>query len=132
MLSALANVRVLTAAKLEELHLGFEDSRYGERVAVAEPGTIFFPHDFHQPLANWFLGLTDGKQRRRILDPRQRSNHGYLPHHECERGFLLLLDERFRAVQDAMELIDVAPSVLSILNAGRPATMEGRPIFAVR
>jgi hypothetical protein len=132
MLSATPRVRMLGADELRELHLEFTDGRYGDRIAVAEPGTIFFPHDFHQPLANWALGLTDRKQWRRILDPRQRANHGYLPQHPCERGFLLLLDEGFTATRARMELIDVAPSALAVLDIEPPGTMDGRAAFARR
>jgi hypothetical protein len=130
MLAALPHAQMLDADDLRRLHLGFENGDYGERVAVAEPGTIFFPHDFHQPVANWVLGLTDRKQWRRVLDPRQRSNHGYLPQHPCERGFLLLADDGFTATRNRIELIDVAPSVLSLLGLEPPAEMRGRPVFA--
>jgi hypothetical protein len=103
---------------------------YGEAVAVVAPGRIFFPHDFHQPLANLWLGLTDAKQLPRVLDPRQRSNHGYLPHNECERGAMLVLDHTWRALQPRMALVDVAPSILRMLDVAPPGTMTGAAIFA--
>jgi hypothetical protein len=128
-LSGLPHSRVAWHRDLCRYQLPTWDDRYGECFLIAEPGAIFFPHDFHHPLANLYLGLTDAKQRRRILDPVQRSNHGYLPQHECEQGFLLAFDERCEARRELIELIDVAPTVLALLGQPQPPSMTGTPAF---
>jgi hypothetical protein len=130
LLRSLPHVSVLSAADLARYHLGFSDGRYGEIIAITDPGYMFFPHDFYQPLANTWLALTDSKQRARLADGRQRHNHGYLPDHACERGCLAVLDERCVVRLADIELIDVAPSLLGLLGVAPPETMQGRAAFA--
>lgn len=129
LLRTLPHVSLLSPADLGRYHLGFDDGQYGEIIAITEPGYIFFPHDFYQPLANLWLALSDSKQVARLADARQRHNHGYLPDHACERGFLAVLDERCVLRQADIELIDVAPSLLGLLGVSPPATMQGRAAF---
>lgn len=121
-------VDVLTHDDLKPLRLDL-DERYGELFALNHPGTIFFPHDFYQPLANAWLGVTDRKQWPRIVNPAQRHNHGYRVGHVCEEGLLLALDNTLRATRDEAELIDVAPSVLSLIGEPVPEHMTGRVMF---
>lgn len=132
LLSGLKHVKIFSYLEMDQLNLSFKDAKYGEVIGVADPGYIFFPHDFHQPLANLFLGLTDPKQFLRIFDPRQRGNCGYLPQHASEKGIMLVMDERYIATRRKMELIDVAPSLLAMLGREPPASMKGETIFAVR
>jgi len=131
LLSGLKHVKIFSYLEMDELNLSFRDAKYGEVIGVADPGYIFFPHDFHQPLANLFLGLTDPKQFLRIFDPRQRGNCGYLPQHASEKGIMLVMDERYIATRRKMELIDVAPSLLAMLGREPPASMKGEALFAV-
>lgn len=130
LLDSLDRVHVFSRSEMHELHLGFSDGSYGELFGVADLGVIFYPHDFYQPLANLFLGLTDRKQFPRIFDGRQRGNCGYLPQHLSEKGTMMVMDDSYFASHKTMELIDVAPSLLALL--GRPPleTMHGKPIFA--
>ncbi len=129
-LSELENVTLLTSENLKEYHLLFPDSQYGEVFFVSDPGYIFFPHDFYQPLANLYLALSDSRQISRLKNPRHRGTHGYLPHHESERAFMIVFDEQCKARREQIDIIDVAPSVLSILGYRIPDSMGGFSIFS--
>lgn len=127
----LPHVTLYDHADLKAMRLDLDES-YGHRFAMIDAGQMFFPHDFHQPAANLWLGLTDRKQRPRFTSPRQRHNHGYLRHHPCEAGLMLLCDDTCRATDDGSgdaELIDLAPTVLHLLGQPAPGHMTGRPRF---
>ena len=128
-LSRLPHTNVLSWRDLAAYGIAFEDDAFGELYASADPGWIFFPHDFYQPLANLFLGLTDGQQRPRLFQPRHRGNHGYLPEHPSERGFLLLADQGWRSLRSEMALVDFAPSVLALLGQAPSSRMRGSAVF---
>ncbi len=127
-LGGLQGVDVLTHDDLKPLRLDL-DERYGHLFAMNRPGTIFYPHDFYQPLANTWLGMTDRKQSPRIFAPAQKHNHGYRPGHVCEEGLLLALDNTLHATQDTAELIDLAPSALSLIGEPIPDHMRGAAVF---
>ncbi len=129
LLHEMPHTRVLSRRDLRALHVAFEDDAYGELYLAADPGWIFFPHDFYQPLADLVLALTDPYQRPRLIHPRHRGAHGYLPEHPSEKGFAILADQRFRAARPEAELIDVAPTLLSLLGESHPAYMRGRILF---
>jgi hypothetical protein len=107
------------------------DDSYGEVFAYLDPGHIFFPHDFHHPLANLWLGLIDPMQRARLRGPRHRGNHGHLPHFEVERSFALLCDDSFESIGGGT-VLDVAPTVLDMLGYAHPSTMAGHSLFRKR
>jgi predicted AlkP superfamily pyrophosphatase or phosphodiesterase len=131
-LARLSHTRVLSWRDLAAYGIHFEDDSFGEIYACADPGWLFFPHDFYQPLANLFLGLSDPHQRPRAFQPRHRGNHGYLPEHPSERGFVLLADEAWRASRSEMSIVDFAPSVLTLLGHAAPSRMRGSPAFTPR
>ncbi len=106
-----------------------EGDGYGELFCVTEPGWILFPNDFHNPLGNWALGLKDPKQRRRLASPRHRGSHALTPGHPASTGFMMVFDDRYRARHRAARIIDVAPSILSMLDRPLPTSMTGTPIF---
>lgn len=119
----------LTLRDLRGLHIAFEDDAYGEAFLAAEPGWIFFPNDHHHPVLNLYRGLTDGHERPRLMNPRPRGAHGYLPEHACEAGFAVVADEGLRALHRQVELADVAPTLLGLLGEPRPTYMQGRLVF---
>ncbi len=129
---SLPGVRVFTRGEMRRFHLEFEDDRYGELYLIAEHGSAFFPHDFYQPLANFYLGLSNRVLRPRIRDPRHRGNHGQMPSHPAERGFIVLSDPTQALETDRMRLIDFAPTVLGLLGEDPPPTMTGRPVYRSR
>ena len=131
-LARLPHLRVLSWRDLAAYGIRFEDDAFGELYACAEPGWIFFPHDYYQPLANLFLGLTDRHQHPRVFQPRHRGNHGYLPEHPSERGFVLLAEEGWRATEGEMAIVDFAPSVLTLLGHASPPHMRGSAVWTQR
>jgi len=112
--------------------LRFPDDRYGHAYFYARPGTTFFPNDFHQPLATIVRSLSDRQQRRRFRIPWHQADHGYLPDHDCELGFMALAEDGFEPVDDMVTLIDVAPTLLDLLGVSPPDSMKGRPAFPRR
>lgn len=123
------HTRMLTLKDLRARGMLFEDDAYGDVFLAADPGWIFFPNDHHHPLNNALLGLFDPDQRPRLVSARPRGAHGYLPEHPSERGFALVADPRFRALRPSAALIDIAPTLLTLLGETPPAFMRGRPAF---
>ncbi len=127
-LAAIPAATVIRYDETARFGIPLADLRYGELFAYLDPGHIFFPHDFHHPLANLWLGFADPMQRARLRDPRHRGNHGHLPHFEAERAFALLFDRRFEP-RGPGSILDVAPTILDVLGIEPPATMTDRPLF---
>ena len=125
-LSGSASGVLLAREDLRRYRLEFTTRAYGDAYYYAKPGCSFFPNDFYQPLASTTLALLDWQQRPRLRDPRHRGDHGYLPEHVCERGFVLLADERYETAADSISLIDVAPTLLALLGHRSAPTMRGR------
>jgi hypothetical protein len=93
----------------------------------------FFPNDFHQPLASLIMTLTDRQQRQRFRTPWHQADHGYPSEADSERGFMLLAEDGYRAaVDDEIALVDIAPSLLTLLGEAPAATMRGRSVFGRR
>lgn len=113
--------------ELTEFDLAFEDNRFGDLYLVARHGTVFFPHDFYQPFARWFLGMK--QEKARLTSPVHRANHGHHPNHPSELGFLSILSDNAKPVEKEIKLIDVAPSFLSLLGLPIPPHMKGRSAF---
>lgn len=128
-LQQLRNCRLLHFSEMHQYQVCFGDARFGEYYVMADAGSIFFPHDFYQPLANLYLGLFGDSQRSRIFNPVHRGNHGYLPHNPSERGLLVLADDAVKPNRKTMALIDFAPTMLDYLGAAIPAHMTGRSVL---
>ena len=124
MLSTLPHGQLLTFRDMSRYHLEFETRRFGEIFFIADAGYMIFPHDFYNPIGSMFLGLTDWKQRPRMLDPRQRAVHGFLPSAESETGFMIVCDETCTTGTEQAEIIDVAPSLIELLGCRRPESNE--------
>lgn len=131
--AALQDIHELELVPFEQMGqhgIPLKDSSYGELHCFLPPGSIFFPHDFYQPLANLYFGLTDKVQRSRLTDPRHRGNHGHLPHHDAEKSFVLVADSEFRSRDnESANILDIAPSILSLLDLPIPEYMPGRSLF---
>jgi hypothetical protein len=132
MLSTLPHGQLLRFRDMSRYHLEFETMKFGETFFIADAGYMIFPHDFYNPIGNMFLGLTDWKQRPRIVDPRQRAAHGFLPSAESETGFMIVCDETCSTGMEQAEIIDVAPSLIELLGCRRPKSMKGRPLFGTQ
>ena len=64
-----------------------------------------------------------------MFAPQHLADHGYLPHHDCELGFMVLLDDRYGARKDTVELLDLAPTFLALIGQPKPSTMRGESAF---
>lgn len=131
-LGELSRTTLLHYREMGPYHLEFDDDAFAEMYLFADPGYIFFPHDFYRPLANVYLGLRDAFQRPRTFDARHRGNHGYLPQHPSEKGFVTLVSNDHYLERREGELIDVAPTVLNLLGLARPDHMRGAALFHER
>jgi hypothetical protein len=129
-LASLPRTTLLTWQEMYDYQVCFEDDSFGELYAFAHAGHIFFPHDFYQPIGNAVLGLMDRHQRQRFSNPVHRGNHGYLPHSPSERGWLIADDVTLNSPQREAQLIDIAPSVLSLIGVSSPDHMKGVPLFS--
>ena len=92
LLSRLEHATVLGFQDMHRFGVPLCDASYGEVFVFLDPGHIFFPHDFHHGLANFWLGVVDPMQRSRLRDPRHKGNHGHLPHFEAESSFVAFLN----------------------------------------
>lgn len=128
-LHEIENSQVFSSKDLGRYNLVFDGSEYGEIFSFLDPGYIFFPNDFYQPLANLYFGITDDRQRSRLAYPGHRGTHGYLPDAECENAFILIFDRDCKTIKDKIEIIDVAPSILKILGYDVPNFMKGINAF---
>jgi hypothetical protein len=75
LLAAIPAATVIRYNEMAQYGIPLSDSRYGELFAYLDPGHIFFQHDFHHPLANLWLGLTDPMQRARPRDDSRCRAH---------------------------------------------------------
>ena len=132
MLQALEHVTIRDYKQMEQYHISHDDDTFGEVFVFCDHGYIFFPHDFYHPVANIFLSLTSPEQRSRLYNPHHRGNHGHLPGHPAEEGYVILADRSYQTVSQEVELIDFAPSILSLLGAPKPESMCGQAIFTKR
>jgi hypothetical protein len=124
-----------TLVEREEMRrydLLFDDNRYGDAYFYAHPGSTFFPNDFHQPLASLVRTVSDRQQRRRFRVPWHQADHGYLPDNDCEIGFMVLAEEGYEASDEPVALIDLAPTLLDLLQLPRPGSMKGRNALRTR
>jgi hypothetical protein len=129
MLRGLPNGTVLDWRGLAEYGIPVRGPAYGDLFFVADPGHILFPHDFYHPIGSRFMGAQDRQQLARLFDPRHRGSHGHLPGHPSEEGFLVLCEADAEPIAEAIELIDVAPTLLALLGVAAPAGMRGRAVF---
>jgi hypothetical protein len=128
-LQGIEGIQLYKWEELRQFNIEFKDNRYGDLYIIADHGYSFFPHDFHQPLANFYLGLMGDLQRRRIFNPRHRANHGQFPGHPSEQGFMVLLDRNHEVTIPEMQLIDFAPTVFDLMGYKIPPVMKGRPVY---
>jgi len=129
-LASLPHTTLLSWRQMHEYQVCFEDDAFGEAYLFADAGRIFFPHDFYQPIGNAVLGLMDRHQRSRTGNPVHRGNHGYLPHHPSEQGWLIAEESAVESPGRRAELIDVAPSLLSLAGVAPPAYMKGAVLYS--
>jgi arylsulfatase A-like enzyme len=74
----------------------------------------------------------DRQQRQRFRVPWHQADHGYLPDNDCEIGFMVLAEEGYEAVDEPVALIDLAPTLLDLLELPKPGCMKGQTRFRSR
>ena len=116
---------ILHFGDLRRYNINFKSPDYGEVYFVPEPGYLLFPHDFHHPLVNLVFGLKDSQQRNRIWNPRHIAYHGYLPHHDSEKGWMLMTDDSFKLAPAEINAADIAPTLLRMVGQPQPEFMTG-------
>jgi len=133
LLKLLSGIEHTTGQTYQQMHdhgICFDDPSFGEYYLFAEHGYSYFPHDFYNPMANLFLAITDPLLRPRLFNARHRGNHGHLPDHPSEEGYLVLGDKSFQPADDQMQVIDFAPTVMSLLGKKPAEHMTGRAVFS--
>ena len=128
-LESIPQLSIMRNEELSQFGIRFEDDRFGELYAIADHGVIFFPHDFYEPIASSYLGLTQPEMRPRLRDPRVRGYHGHHPDHPAEQGYMVLADDRFAPASDWMTLRDFAPTALTLLGKEIPEHMKGQSML---
>jgi len=129
-LSRIERATFLTAAEMEKYHIHFAESEgFGDAYLITDPGTIFFPHDFYHPFVNWYMARNTPEQGARKSSPVHRGYHGHLPASPVDTGYLSACTPGLEPLAKKGELIDFAPSVLSLLRRPVPAQMRGRVLF---
>jgi hypothetical protein len=121
--------KLLSYKEMATYHIPLTDASYGEVFFFLDPGFIFFPHDFYHPLANAFLGLFDRMQRKRLSSPKHRGNHGHLPDFDAENSFVVMVDKGFKPNGENAHILDLAPTILTILEHPPPQYMNGKCLF---
>lgn len=129
MLSKITEIEILSYRELNNYNLLYNTTEFGELFCITKPGFIFFPHDFHHPLANIVIGLTNPDQRKRIFNFKHRGYHHYLPGSDSEIGFLVFLDDTYTTHKKEHEIIDFAPTILSLVGHRQPPWMKGHTVF---
>ncbi|MFH1279072.1 MAG: hypothetical protein ABIK65_11930 [Candidatus Eisenbacteria bacterium] len=132
LLGGMEHVETLRRREMEKYGFTFSDDRLGELFAFADPGYVFFPHDFYHPLANLFMAAMNPLHRRRLLSPVLRGVHGYLPGHPSERAFLTLLDHPRKLDRLEGKTTDVAPTILRLSECPVPSSMTGTSLVSER
>ncbi len=129
LLHDLKNVTVKTYQEMHEAEVCFDDPKFGEVYCFANHGFTFFPHDFYNPIANAFLGITDPLLRPRLFNAHHRGNHGHLPGHPAEEGYMILCEDGFKPTTERGHIRDFAPTMMRLLGATPAEHMTGKTLF---
>lgn len=130
LLRGVSDATYLAHHEMANYHIHFaEEEGFGDAYLIAKPGTVFFPHDFYHPLVNRYMARATPEQRVRSISPVHRGAHGYLPGPPADTGYLVALDSALRPARPKGLLIDVAPTLLTLLGVNAPATMTGSSLY---
>ena len=129
LIEALPDCQLVHYRDMHQYDVRFDDDSFGEYYVIAEPGSTFFPHDFWHPIANVYLALLAPSQRVRLFNPVHRGNHGYLPHHPSEKGFMVIADDSVKPNRESMTVFDFAPTMLTYFGEEVPDYMSGTNVL---
>jgi len=104
--------RLLTEIEKKELGIEFKDRRYGDDIFLFDEGHIIFP--------NFYSYI------------RPKAMHAYDPAHPSQHGIFIFNDRKqsVTASRRIIDLVDVAPSLLALLDLPIPTTCQGRLLWA--
>ncbi len=115
---ALSNVkegRFLTEKEVKKYNIDTENNNHGNLFFVLEPGNLIFPN-YHQRLTS--------------LKHRYKGMHGYAPDHISMKGvFCYLGPKKLRKNQKEIQIVDIIPSILKVLDTDKPKTMKGKSVW---
>ncbi len=129
LVNSIENVTAKTYQQMHEYGICFDTPKYGELYCFAKHGHTFFPHDFYNPIANTYLGITDPLLRPRLFNPHHRGNHGHLPTHPAEEGYLILCDDGYKTSINRGHVRDFAPTMMKLVGKPPAEHMTGRVLF---
>lgn len=127
-----SHVHVMDWQEMNET-FGFDlGPEWGELYVIADNAYVFFPHDFHHLLAHLHLGLVNPEMRSRLWSFNVAAYHGQMPGHPSERGFMVADDASLRRTVgegELVQIVDVAPTLLSLVGQEPLSHMKGRVLF---
>ena len=129
LLDGIENVTVKTYQQMHEHGICFDNPKHGELYCFANHGHTFFPHDFYNPIANAYLGITDPLLRPRLFNPHHRGNHGHLPTHPAEEGYVILCHDDYKSSFERGHVQDFAPTMMDLVGMPPAEHMTGRVLF---
>ena len=110
LISATANCRLLSDREARELGVSFDQRSYGDDIFLFDEGQIIFP--------NFYSYV------------RPRAMHAYDPALPSQQGvFILLCKDRSIIRTEMVELIDIGPTVLALLDIPAPSTCQGKTLL---
>jgi hypothetical protein len=75
------------------------------------------------------MARNTAEQMPRESNPVHRGYHGHLPGNPVDTGYVVACTPGLEALAKKRELIDFAPSVLSLLRRAVPTQMAGNALF---
>lgn len=120
-------IQVYNQKEYAQFDVCFDEREFGDLFVIADHGLAFFPHDFHHPIGNFVLGLTE--EHARILNPRHRGNHGQHTDHPAEEGYCTVIGDSWKRNRERGHLYDVAPTIIAAAEQEHLAQFVGQPMF---
>ncbi len=110
-IARICGARLLSQEERKNLGIAFENRLYGDDIFLLEEGTIIFPN-FHSYV-------------------RPKAMHAYHPSYQKQRGIFILqtrngLPTLSQPTAEHVELVDIGPTILSLMNIDIPGTFEGK------
>lgn len=106
----IGHCRQLTNEQKRVLKIEFRGNGYGDEIFLFDPGYIIFP--------NFYSYI------------RPKAMHSYDPEHPTQQGIFIICGDNCpgQVQEGAVELVDITPSILSLLAVSTPPTCEGKSL----
>lgn len=122
-------IQVYNRKEYAQFDVRFEEREFGDLFIMADHGLAFFPHDFHHPIGNFVVGLTE--ERARITNPKHRGNHGQNTDHPSEEGYITVIERGWQRNRERGKLVDVLPTILAVIDHEFPKHLAGEALFSL-